>query len=75
MMLINKRDEIYFFDRNNSCFQVENLSFVKSSNLNEHLEDTLIDGVSNCDICNVKNIHIFFFFNIFLKLMSGNGFG
>ncbi|XP_065362989.1 mRNA-capping enzyme [Calliphora vicina] len=44
MMLINKRDEIYFFDRNNSCFQVENLSFVKSSNLNEHLEDTLIDG-------------------------------
>ncbi|KAI8128169.1 mRNA-capping enzyme [Lucilia cuprina] len=44
MMLINKRDEIYFFDRNNSCFQVENLTFVKSSNLNEHLEDTLIDG-------------------------------
>ncbi|KAM7348245.1 RNA guanylyltransferase and 5'-phosphatase mRNA capping enzyme [Cochliomyia hominivorax] len=44
MMLINKRDEIYFFDRNHSCFQVENLTFVKSSNLNEHLEDTLIDG-------------------------------
>ena len=49
-MLINKRDEIYFFDRNNSCFQVENLSFVKSSNLNEHLEDTLIDGVCICKI-------------------------
>uniref|UniRef100_A0A1A9WAG5 mRNA-capping enzyme n=1 Tax=Glossina brevipalpis TaxID=37001 RepID=A0A1A9WAG5_9MUSC len=44
MMLINKRDEIYFIDRNNSCFQVDNLTFVKSTNLNEHLEDTLVDG-------------------------------
>uniref|UniRef100_D3TNV7 mRNA-capping enzyme n=1 Tax=Glossina morsitans morsitans TaxID=37546 RepID=D3TNV7_GLOMM len=44
MMLINKRDEIYFIDRNNSCFQVDNLTFVKSEDLNEHLEDTLVDG-------------------------------
>ncbi|XP_075158681.1 RNA guanylyltransferase and 5'-phosphatase mRNA capping enzyme [Haematobia irritans] len=44
MMLINKRDEIYFIDRNNSCFQVENLTFVKYNNLHEHLEDTLLDG-------------------------------
>lgn len=45
-MLVNKRDEIYFVDRNNSIFQVENLSFVKYNNLHEHLEDTLLDGVS-----------------------------
>ncbi|XP_013107961.1 mRNA-capping enzyme [Stomoxys calcitrans] len=44
MMLINKRDEIYFIDRNNSCFQVENITFVKYNNLHEHLEDTLLDG-------------------------------
>lgn len=46
MMLINKRDEIYFFDRNNTCFQVENITFVKAGNLGQHLEDTLLDGVS-----------------------------
>ncbi|XP_005182334.2 mRNA-capping enzyme [Musca domestica] len=44
MMLINKRDEIFFIDRNNSVFEVENLTFLKYNNLNEHLEDTLLDG-------------------------------
>ncbi|XP_030382196.1 mRNA-capping enzyme [Scaptodrosophila lebanonensis] len=44
MMLINKRDEIFFFDRNHSCFQVEGITFVRLNNLNEHLENTLLDG-------------------------------
>lgn len=47
MMLIDGRDEVYFFDRNHSCFQVENVTFVESRNLNEHLDGTLVDGV--CD--------------------------
>lgn len=46
MMLIDGRDEVYFFDRNNSCFQVENVTFVLGKNLNEHLDGTLLDGVS-----------------------------
>lgn len=44
MMLINGRNEIYFFDRNFSCFQVENISFPRKSNLQEHLTNTLLDG-------------------------------
>ncbi|KMZ09711.1 mRNA-capping enzyme [Drosophila simulans] len=44
MMLIDGKDEVYFFDRNHSCFQVENVTFVESRNLNEHLDGTLVDG-------------------------------
>ncbi|XP_017109277.2 mRNA-capping enzyme [Drosophila bipectinata] len=44
MMLIDGRDEVYFFDRNHSCFQVESVAFVDGKNLNEHLEGTLVDG-------------------------------
>ncbi|XP_034490494.1 mRNA-capping enzyme [Drosophila innubila] len=44
MMLIDGRDEVYFFDRNNSCFQVENVTFVHGKNLHEHLDGTLLDG-------------------------------
>lgn len=46
MMLINKKDEIYFFDRDFACFQVENITFPNRKNLNQHLTDTLLDGVS-----------------------------
>ncbi|KAH8236005.1 hypothetical protein KR032_012247 [Drosophila birchii] len=44
MMLIDGRDEVYFFDRNHSCFQVENVVFLNGKNLNEHLDGTLVDG-------------------------------
>ncbi|EDW65142.1 mRNA-capping enzyme [Drosophila virilis] len=44
MMLIDGRKEIYFFDRNNSCFQVEAMAFVNGKNLHEHLDGTLLDG-------------------------------
>ncbi|XP_030079530.1 mRNA-capping enzyme isoform X1 [Drosophila hydei] len=44
MMLIDGRKEIYFFDRNHSCFQVENMSFVSGKNLHDHLDGTLLDG-------------------------------
>lgn len=47
MMLIQKADEVYFFDRDNSVFQVEGLRFPLRSNINEHLINTLIDGVSH----------------------------
>lgn len=70
MMLINKRDEIFFIDRNNSVFEVENLTFLKYNNLNEHLEDTLLDGVYN-------GLH-FFPFQVLIFVIfyfTGNGFG
>lgn len=44
MMLVNDKNQVYFFDRNFSCFQVDNISFPKKSNLQEHLKDTLLDG-------------------------------
>lgn len=70
-MLVNKRDEIYFVDRNNSIFQVENLSFVKYNNLHEHLEDTLLDGVSfNGQKCIKEIIEYYFYYS-----PQGNGFG
>lgn len=43
-MLISNRDEIYFFDRNHSCFKVQNLTF-PTRNLKDHLQQTLLDGV------------------------------
>lgn len=46
MMLILKENEIYFFDRDNSCFQVQNMKFVHREDLSKHLCDTLLDGVS-----------------------------
>lgn len=46
MMLILKENEIYFFDRDNSCFEVEAIRFLCPEDLTKHLENTLIDGVS-----------------------------
>ncbi|XP_037938314.1 mRNA-capping enzyme-like [Teleopsis dalmanni] len=64
MMLINKRDEIYFFDRNNSCFQVHNLTFLKAGNLLEHLENTLLDGEMVIDKHQGQNIPRFLIYDI-----------
>lgn len=46
MMLILKEAEVFFFDRDNSVFQVEGLRFPFRANIDEHLTNTLIDGVS-----------------------------
>lgn len=44
MMLIKQKDEIYFFDRDNSCFQVSGIRFPCRDDLNTHIYDTLVDG-------------------------------
>lgn len=49
MMLIKDKDEIYFFDRDNSCFKVSNLTFFKRDLVN-HLKNTLIDGEMVIDV-------------------------
>lgn len=46
MMLIQKEGEVFFFDRDNSVFQVDGMRFPLLSNPQEHLVNTLIDGVS-----------------------------
>jgi mRNA-capping enzyme len=43
MMLINGENEIYFFDRDNSCFKVEGMTFLRRD-LRTHIKNTLVDG-------------------------------
>lgn len=46
MMLILKENEVYFFDRDHSCFQVQHMKFPQKKDLTRHICDTLLDGVS-----------------------------
>jgi mRNA-capping enzyme len=46
MMLIDGRDQVYFIDRDNCVFQVENLTFPHRKNPDKHISATLLDGVS-----------------------------
>lgn len=43
-MLIDKEDEVYFFDRDHCIFRVDGLRFPHRKE-HRHLRDTLIDGV------------------------------
>lgn len=47
-MLIDGHDEVYFFDRDHNIFKVKGLIFPYRKDLNRHLRDTLLDGVSIC---------------------------
>lgn len=59
MMLIRRENEIYFFDRDNSCFEVEAIRFVCPEDRSKHLENTLLDGVSfMVKYCNINNSNI-----------------
>ena len=44
MMLILRKNEVFFLDRDNSIFQVENLRFLSRKDPQRHLENTLLDG-------------------------------
>ncbi|XP_055681575.1 mRNA-capping enzyme [Lutzomyia longipalpis] len=44
MMLIKGENEIFFFDRDHACFEVENLRFPRKKDLGNHLTNTLVDG-------------------------------
>lgn len=45
MMLILRKNEVFFLDRDNSVFQVENLRFPNRKDPQRHIENTLLDGV------------------------------
>ena len=44
-MMINGPRETYLFDRDNSVFSAPGLTFPQRKNLNDHITDTLLDGV------------------------------
>uniref|UniRef100_A0AAG5D4T1 mRNA-capping enzyme n=1 Tax=Anopheles atroparvus TaxID=41427 RepID=A0AAG5D4T1_ANOAO len=44
MMLIHREKEIYFFDRDNSVFTVQGITFPSLEDPHRHLADTLVDG-------------------------------
>jgi len=46
MMLILKEGEVYFLDRDNSVFISDKFFFPRRKNPDEHVFDTLVDGVS-----------------------------
>lgn len=56
LMLIDGEDEVYLFDRDNCAFHVKGLRFLRKSDPNSHIENTLIDGVID-----------FFAFNLSIK--------
>lgn len=45
MMLIDGEDKIYFIDRDNSVFKVEGLTFPRRKEPDQHISNTLLDGV------------------------------
>ncbi|XP_058468211.1 mRNA-capping enzyme [Malaya genurostris] len=50
MMLIVKEKEIYFLDRDNSCFAVDGITFPHYTDLHKHLTNTLLDGEMVMDL-------------------------
>ena len=56
-MLILGKDEVYMFDRDNSGFIVPSLTFPQRKNPDEHIFDTLIDGVSQIQISPITICH------------------
>ncbi|XP_055586524.1 mRNA-capping enzyme [Uranotaenia lowii] len=52
MMLIVNRGEVFFLDRDNSCFAVSDISFPQYENLHNHITNTLLDGEMVIDIVN-----------------------
>lgn len=64
MMLIDKENEVYFFDRDNSCFKVDRIHFLRRENLHQHLENTLLDGEMVIDKVNGHNIPRYLIYDI-----------
>lgn len=46
-MYIRGRGEVFMIDRDNAVFQVPDLSFPSRARPDDHLTDTLLDGVSD----------------------------
>lgn len=63
MLLMNGDDENYFFDRDNSCFKVEGMTFLKRD-LVARLKNTLVDGEMVIDKHAGQNMPRFLIYDI-----------
>lgn len=61
-MLILRKSEAFFLDRDNSVFQVDGLRFPMRKDPQRHIENTLLDGVrlvkSSLPICKCAVLHL-----------------
>lgn len=64
MMLILKENEVYFFDRDNSVFQVSGMRFPWREDIKKHIYDTLIDGEMVIDKVNGLSIPRYLVYDI-----------
>lgn len=64
MMLIFKDREVYFFDRDNSCFKVDDLTFPRRDNPDAHIQNTLLDGEMVIDLVNKERIPRYLIYDI-----------
>jgi mRNA-capping enzyme len=63
MMYIKEKHEIYFFDRDNSCFRVDNLTFFRENSF-DHLTNTLLDGEMVIDKFNGQSMPRYLVYDI-----------
>nr|CAH7754788.1 unnamed protein product [Callosobruchus chinensis] len=56
MMLIDGKDEVYFFDRDHNIYKVKGLRFVHRKDMHRYLKDTLLDGEMVIDKVNGEDI-------------------
>lgn len=75
MMLIDGKNEVYMIDRDNSVFHIANLEFPFRKDLRIHLSNTLLDGVSYCNVWKPVNPFRKRGSTLFLYLMDAHRFG
>uniref|UniRef100_A0A336MHT3 mRNA-capping enzyme n=1 Tax=Culicoides sonorensis TaxID=179676 RepID=A0A336MHT3_CULSO len=64
MMYIEQENEIYFFDRDFSCFKVSNLRFPSRADPQKHVTNTLLDGEMVIDKVNGLSIPRYLVYDI-----------
>ncbi|GAB0094237.1 hypothetical protein DMENIID0001_094970 [Sergentomyia squamirostris] len=64
MMLILGENQVYAFDRSNTCFHVEGIRFPQRNDLQGHLKNTLVDGQFVFDRVGLKLYPRFLIFDI-----------
>ncbi|XP_053672944.1 mRNA-capping enzyme [Anopheles nili] len=64
MMLIQREGEVYFFDRDNSVFEVQGVRFPTLADPNKHITDTLVDGEMVIDKYRDKHVPRFLVYDV-----------
>lgn len=64
MMLIHQEQEVYFFDRDNSCFKIDGLKFPLNKDLTKHVKNTLLDGEMVIDKVNGQRVPRYLVYDI-----------